>query len=56
MSAPRNLVNLAGVGKGYAARTVLRDVTLGVAARDRIGVVGRNGAGKSTLLRLIGGA
>ena len=55
MSAPRNLVNLAAVGKGYAARTVLRDVTLGVAAGDRIGVVGRNGEGKSTLLRLIAG-
>ena len=55
MSAPRNLVNLAAVGKGYAARTVLSDVTLGVAAGDRIGVVGRNGEGKSTLLRLIAG-
>ena len=55
MSAPRNLVNLSGVGKGYAARTVLDDVTLGVAAGDRIGVVGRNGDGKSTLLRLIAG-
>jgi ABC transport system ATP-binding/permease protein len=30
-------------------------VTLGVAAGDRIGVVGRNGDGKSTLLRLVGG-
>src|SRR5215207_4129676 len=55
VSAPRNLVNLAAVEKGYAARTVLRDVTLGVAAGDRIGVVGRNGEGKSTLLRLIAG-
>jgi ATP-binding cassette subfamily F protein uup len=55
MSAPRNLVNLSGVGKGYAARTVLSDVTLGVGAGDRIGVVGRNGDGKSTLLRLIAG-
>ena len=55
MSAPRNLVNLAGVGKGFAARTVLHDVTLGVAAGDRIGVVGRNGVGKSTLLRLLAG-
>ena len=55
MSGPRNLVNLSGAGKGYAARTILRDVTLGVSAGDRIGVVGRNGDGKSTLLRLIAG-
>ena len=55
MSAPRNLVNLNGVGKGYASRTVLREVTLGVSAGERIGVVGRNGDGKSTLLRLIAG-
>ena len=55
MSAPRNLVNLKDVDKGYGSRSVLRDVTLGVAAGERIGVVGRNGDGKSTLLRLISG-
>ncbi len=56
MSAPpRNLVNLKDVAKGYASRSVLRGVTLGVSAGDRIGVVGRNGDGKSTLLRLIAG-
>jgi ATP-binding cassette subfamily F protein uup len=53
--APRNLVNLKSVSKGYGSRTVLRDITLGIAAGDRIGVVGRNGDGKSTLLRLIAG-
>ena len=37
---PRNLVNLTAVAKGYGTRSVLRDVTLGVAAGDRIGVVG----------------
>ena len=56
MAAPRNLVNLKDLAKGYGSRSVLRDVTLGVSAGDRIGVVGRNGDGKSTLLRLIAGA
>ena len=54
-AAPRNLVNLKSASKGYGSRTVLHDVTLGVAAGDRIGIVGRNGDGKSTLLRLIAG-
>ena len=56
MAAPRNLVNFSAVSKGYGSRSVLRDVTLGVAAGERIGVVGRNGDGKSTLLRLLAGA
>ncbi len=55
MAAPRNLVNLKNVGKGFASRTILDDLTLGVNAGERIGIVGRNGDGKSTLLRLIGG-
>jgi len=56
VSAPaRNLVNLKSVAKGYGARSVLRGVTLGVAAGERIGIVGRNGDGKSTLLRLVAG-
>ena len=55
MSIARNLVNLSSVGKDYAARTILDDITLGIADRDRIGVVGGNGQGKSTLLELIAG-
>jgi ATP-binding cassette subfamily F protein uup len=55
VTSPRNLVNLKDVAKGFAARTVLDGVTLGVSAGDRIGIVGRNGDGKSTLLRLIAG-
>jgi ABC transport system ATP-binding/permease protein len=56
VTPPRNLVNLKDVAKGYGSRSGLRDVTLGVGAGDRTGVVGRNGDGKSTLLRLIAGA
>jgi ATP-binding cassette subfamily F protein uup len=55
MPSSRNLLNLKAVAKGYGSRSVLSDVTLGVAAGERIGIVGRNGDGKSTLLRLIAG-
>jgi ATP-binding cassette subfamily F protein uup len=55
MATPRNLLNLKAVAKGYGSRAVLHEVTLGVAAGERIGVVGENGNGKSTLLRLIAG-
>jgi ABC transport system ATP-binding/permease protein len=55
MAPARNLLNLKAVEKGYGSRTVLREITLGVSAGERIGVVGRNGDGKSTLLRLIAG-
>jgi ATP-binding cassette subfamily F protein uup len=54
-AAPRNLLNLKSVDKGYGSRSVLRHITLGVAAGERIGIVGQNGGGKSTLLRLIAG-
>ena len=55
MATHRNLINLKDVTHGYGSRTVLADLTLGVAAGERIGIVGRNGDGKSTLLRLIAG-
>jgi ABC transport system ATP-binding/permease protein len=48
-----NLVNLESVTVTYGTRQVLRDVSLGVASGDRIGVVGRNGGGKTTLLRML---
>jgi ATP-binding cassette subfamily F protein uup len=49
-----NLVSLERVHKAYGVRPLLADVSLGVGAGDRIGVVGRNGDGKTTLLRIIG--
>jgi ATP-binding cassette subfamily F protein uup len=55
MPTARNLLNLKAVEKGYGSRSVLREITLGVCAGERIGVVGANGDGKSTLLRLIAG-
>ena len=55
MSAPLNLVNLERVHKAHGTTVILDDVSLGVAAGERIGVVGRNGGGKSTLLSLLTG-
>jgi ABC transport system ATP-binding/permease protein len=49
------LVTLESVGKAYGTTVVLDSVSLGVAAGDRIGVVGSNGGGKTTLLRLLTG-
>jgi ATPase subunit of ABC transporter with duplicated ATPase domains len=48
-------VQLANVTKSYGAQVVLDDVTLTIAQRARIGLVGPNGVGKSTLLRIVAG-
>ncbi len=53
VASASNIVNLESVSKAYGTTTVFRDLSIGVSARDRIGVVGRNGDGKSTLLKLI---
>src|SRR3954452_13687412 len=55
MSAPLNLVNLERVHKAHGTTVLLDDVSLGVAAGERIGVVGRNGGGKTTLLEVLTG-
>lgn len=54
MSA-RNLINIEHVSKSYGKGPVLDDVSLGIAERERIGIVGRNGGGKSTLMRIMSG-
>ncbi|WP_029431168.1 ABC-F family ATP-binding cassette domain-containing protein [Blastococcus sp. URHD0036] len=55
MSAPVNLVNLERVSKAHGTTVILDDVSLGVAAGERIGIVGRNGGGKTTLLSVLTG-
>jgi len=50
-----NLLNLESVSKAFDIRPLLDGVSLGVAAGERIGVVGRNGDGKSTLLKIMAG-
>ncbi len=53
--APLPVVGLDRVRLTRGDRVLLDDVSLGVAAGDRVGVLGRNGAGKSTLLDVLSG-
>ncbi|MDV8001096.1 ABC-F family ATP-binding cassette domain-containing protein [Rhodococcus sp. IEGM 1408] len=53
--APSNLINLEQCSVSFGIRQVLDDVSLGVNAGDRIGVVGLNGGGKTTLLEILTG-
>lgn len=48
-------LDVRGVSKSYAGRTVVRDVSLAVEPGRVIALLGANGAGKSTLLRIAAG-
>ena len=50
------LLGCEKAGIDFPSKTVFDEVSLGVDAGDRIGIVGRNGDGKSTLLSLLAGA
>ncbi|WP_214415829.1 ABC-F family ATP-binding cassette domain-containing protein [Sphaerisporangium fuscum] len=50
-----NLVNLESVSHAYGPKPLLSEVSLGIEAGDRVGVVGRNGDGKTTLISVIAG-
>ncbi|MEZ5194214.1 MAG: ABC-F family ATP-binding cassette domain-containing protein [Nocardioides sp.] len=50
-----HLLNLERVSKAYGVRPLLAEVSLGLDAGERIGVVGRNGDGKTTLLQVMTG-
>ena len=50
-----HLISLEAISKSFPETSVLREVSLGISKRQRIGVIGRNGSGKTTLLRIIGG-
>jgi ABC transport system ATP-binding/permease protein len=55
MATAANLVNLERVSKSYGIRPLLSEVSLGISAGERIGIVGRNGDGKTTLLEIMSG-
>ncbi|MFD3463061.1 ABC-F family ATP-binding cassette domain-containing protein [Nocardia fluminea] len=50
-----NLINLEQVSKSFGVKPLLDDVSLGLHAGERIGVVGLNGGGKTTLLEVLTG-
>ncbi|WP_310602839.1 ABC transporter ATP-binding protein [Anaerosporobacter sp.] len=49
-----NLISLHNVGKKYANRYILQEVTIDVNSGDSIVFTGHNGTGKSTLLNIVG--
>ena len=49
------LVELTDITKGFAGETVLKNITLQIEEKDRLGLLGLNGAGKTTLLNIITG-
>ncbi len=49
------LVSLNNVSKSFLDKSILKNVTLTVNDKDRIGLLGINGVGKSTLLNIITG-
>ena len=49
------MIELQGLTKRYHETVALHDVTLHIAARERLMICGHSGCGKTTLLRLIAG-
>ncbi len=50
---PNTLITLDKVTVGYHQTPILNNVSLHIAAGDRIGLLGANGSGKSTLIKLL---
>ena len=50
------VIEAEGVAKSYGDRAIVRDFSLRLLRKDRLGVVGANGAGKTTLINLLTGA
>lgn len=47
------LLSLENISKYFGDKLILKDVSVTIEDRDRIGIIGRNGTGKTTLLNII---
>src|SRR5262245_7242328 len=51
----KRVIELKSVDKRYGDQLLIRDLSLTLAPRDRLGIIGPNGSGKTTLLKLLAG-
>ena len=51
--AGTRVIEAVGISKSYGDKRVVKDFSIRVLRRDRIGIVGPNGSGKTTLLNLL---
>ena len=51
-----NILSLENVSKNFGIKPLFENVTVGLEADSKIGIIGANGSGKTTLLRIIAGA
>lgn len=50
-----SVLNVEGLGHGFADRTLFKDVNFRLLPNERVGLVGANGVGKSTLMNILTG-
>ena len=50
-----NILNIEHISKIYGEKVIFEDASVGIAAGEKIGIVGINGTGKSTLLKMVMG-
>lgn len=49
------VIEAKNISKAYEGRTLIKDLSIKINRRDRIGLVGPNGSGKTTLIRMLTG-